>query len=566
MLGFGFLLLVSLVLSAAVAVLGSWIGGLIPGWIVIGYLLSYGISLGLVALVLAAIFKVLPDVEISWRDVWVGALVTSVLFHVGKFGISVYIGKAGVALELRRRGLAGGPARLDLLLVADRPLRRGVHARLRQRVRQPRRPERQRPARPGDAAGARRAGEEAQERRAPRLERGSMKPPVRVVDWSVVRRIEVTTKTMVMAALVAGGAWIVLRLAPVALVLVVAFFLVGTLNPIVEWLEKKKVRRGVGIATVFVAMLLLLVGIVALTVPALIDQVTSLVREEPALRARVVDALSHSRMTAPLAESIRKLDYKALARGSVASAFEYSVRSVEVVAYLATSVFLALYIMIDRDRLRGGLYAVVARRHHIRLSRVLLNLEIIVGGYIRGQIVTSALMAGFTFVLLTACGVKAALAIGAIAGVADILPYIGVFLSVGPAVAAAAPRGVVVVVIVLVAMLGYEEIESRFLVPRIYGNVLKLPSSVVLFSLLAGGELMGIPGALLALPVAAAVRMLIEELRIELPGEVVDNSTLRAGDARAERDYERRAEGVPAAEAAAIAVEITEKRAEAEDR
>jgi membrane protein len=110
-LGFGFLLLVSLVLSAAVAVLGSWIGDLIPGWLVIGYILSYAISLGLVALVLAAIFKILPDAKISWRDVWVGALVTSVLFHLGKFGISVYIGKAGVASTF---GAAGS---LAVLLV-----------------------------------------------------------------------------------------------------------------------------------------------------------------------------------------------------------------------------------------------------------------------------------------------------------------------------------------------------------------------------------------------------------------------------------------------------------------
>jgi membrane protein len=110
-LGFGFLLLVSLVLSAAVSVLDSWIGGLIPGWVVMGYVLSYGLSLGLVALVLAAIFKILPDVKMAWSDVWVGAVVTSLLFHAGKFGISVYIGKAGVASAF---GAAGS---LAVLLV-----------------------------------------------------------------------------------------------------------------------------------------------------------------------------------------------------------------------------------------------------------------------------------------------------------------------------------------------------------------------------------------------------------------------------------------------------------------
>jgi len=110
-LGFGFILLVSLVLSAGVAVLDSWIGGLIPGWIVLGYVLNYGISLGLVTVVLAAIFKILPDAKIAWRDVWVGALVTSVLFHLGKLGISIYIGKASVASSF---GAAGS---LAVLLV-----------------------------------------------------------------------------------------------------------------------------------------------------------------------------------------------------------------------------------------------------------------------------------------------------------------------------------------------------------------------------------------------------------------------------------------------------------------
>jgi hypothetical protein len=83
---------------------------------------------------------------------------------------------------------------------------------------------------------------------------------------------------------------------------------------------------------------------------------------------------------------------------------------------------------------------------------------------------------------------------------------------------------------------------------------------VVLFALLVGGTLMGMAGALLALPAAAAARMLIEELRIELPGEAIDDREQRAGDERAEKEYERRAEGMPAEQAAAIAVEISEDR------
>jgi putative heme transporter len=372
-------------------------------------------------------------------------------------------------------------------------------------------------------------------------------------------RIELTLKTMLMVVLVAGGAWVALRLAPVAITVIVALFIVGTLNPVVEWLEKMKVKRGLGIGIMFGSMLLVVGGLLALTLPVLVSQFTSLVDQEPALRKRLIELLSHYRATASLADSLRDVDYGALLRGAASAALAYSTRWAEIVAYLASAVFLALYIMIDRDRLRGGLYALTPRRHHVRLSHVLYKLEIIVGGYIRGQLLTSGLMAAFTCVLLLVCGVKAALAIGVIAGVADLLPYIGVFLSVGPAVAAAASRGTVIVLVVLVAMLAYEEFESRFLVPRIYGNLLKLPSSVVLFALLAGGTLMGIAGALLALPVAAALRMLIDELRINLPGEDIDDPNIEAADDRATREYNLRTSGVPAEQAAAVAVEITKR-------
>jgi predicted PurR-regulated permease PerM len=391
-------------------------------------------------------------------------------------------------------------------------------------------------------------------------EPASRRPDAILKDKPAPLRIEITARTMVTAAVVVGLSLLSLRLAPVVLVVIVALFLVGTLSPAVAWLQARRMKRGAAIGVIFAALLLGFAGLAALTVPALIAQVMTFVDQEPVVRSHVADLLSTSRLTAPLAEALRSLDYAVLARSSAGAALDMSEESVEVLAYLASAVFLALYMMIDRDRLRGGLYAVVPRTHHIRLSRVLLNLEVIVGGYIRGQVVTSALMAVFTFVLLLICGVKGALAVAVIAGVADVLPYVGVFISVGLALAAALPRGPFVLGIVLVAMLVYEELESRVLVPRIYGNVLKLPSSMVLLALLAGGTLMGIPGALLALPVAAAIRMLVEELRVELPGEETGVSAVRDEDTRAEEEYQRRAHGVPVETAAAIAVAISEQR------
>ncbi len=96
-LGIGFLLLVSLVLSAALAALAGFINALMPGAQIIGHVLNFAVSLGVVTVLFAMMYKVLPDVKISWDDVWIGAFGTAVLFTIGKFLIGLYLGKGTVA-------------------------------------------------------------------------------------------------------------------------------------------------------------------------------------------------------------------------------------------------------------------------------------------------------------------------------------------------------------------------------------------------------------------------------------------------------------------------------------
>jgi membrane protein len=96
-LGIGFLLLISLVLSAALAALGQLVGEFIPGWVVLGHVVNATISLAVITVLFAMMFKVLPDTYVAWRDVWLGALVTSFLFTLGKFAIGFYLGQASVA-------------------------------------------------------------------------------------------------------------------------------------------------------------------------------------------------------------------------------------------------------------------------------------------------------------------------------------------------------------------------------------------------------------------------------------------------------------------------------------
>jgi membrane protein len=108
-LSLGFLLLVSLVFSALLEGAMHLMGDFMDRWALFGYLINYGVSVGVIALFFALTFKALPDAKIAWKDVWVGATLTSVLFHLGKYGIAVYIGRAGVASTF---GAAGSLAAL----------------------------------------------------------------------------------------------------------------------------------------------------------------------------------------------------------------------------------------------------------------------------------------------------------------------------------------------------------------------------------------------------------------------------------------------------------------------
>lgn len=376
-----------------------------------------------------------------------------------------------------------------------------------------------------------------------------------------VLRIEIAPVTLLAIVLVGLGLALLAQLVPVILVLVVALMLVGTLSPAVEWLEQRKLPRFAGIALVFSALLAVLAALAVFTVPPFITQVISLVKQEPQLRARLVGFLASYPLTGSLAEGLRHLQYTAIFKSYTSEAVAFSKDMFEMLAYAAGSFFLALYIMIDRDRLRGALFAVIPRVHHVKLSRILVRLETIVGGYVRGQVITCAMMAIFLFIVLTACGVPNAIAIAAFGGVVDVLPFVGIFLTMLPAVLAALAVSGVAASVVLVLLLVYEEFESRVLIPVVYGRSLRLPSSIVLFALITGGTLYGIGGALLALPVAAAILMLIDELKVDLPGETVQPADIiiEHHDLAGEADYLRRTDGLSAEESAAIALEISEK-------
>ena len=372
-------------------------------------------------------------------------------------------------------------------------------------------------------------------------------------------RIELSWRSVVSIVALVVGLWLLALLWQIILIVVIALVLAGTLSPVVDRLEQRRLTRAMALGLVAVGMAAAVVGLGFLVLPALIAQVTDTIRLAPQLQEQLAETAAAHALTAGVAAEVRAAQPARYLAPLGEAALGYAAAAVEWVAYGVTAVVLAFYILADRERVTGFLYALLPRRYHLRTARIMLDLETIVGGYMRGQALTSLCMGGFMFVLLSVLGVPNALALAAFAAFTDLIPFIGGFLVTIPAVLAALTVGVVPAIIVWGAIVLYQEFESRYLVLRVYGQALRLSPVAVTIALLAGGKLLGIVGALLALPIAAGLRVMAEHLRIELPGEQPGEAAERAVEEQAEAVYADQVAGASAVEAAILATALAEQ-------
>lgn len=371
-----------------------------------------------------------------------------------------------------------------------------------------------------------------------------------------VVRFEIAPRSIAWILATIVGVWLFLQLRLVVLLLVVSLVFAGTFNPLVEWMERRGVKRVYALTLLFFALLIVTSLLIVLTFPPLMEQLAQMVRDAPHHRDQLVALLQQREFMAPLARTVQHAGLEQAVASIESDLVGYWPRAVEALAWVVTTLFLSFYLLADGKRTQGALYAIVPRRYHMRLARILQNLEVIVGGYMRGQLITSAAIGVFTFLLLFICGVPNALFLAWFAALADVIPFIGGLLATAPAVLAALSRGVPTGIVVLVALFIYQEAENRILVPKVYGRVLRLSSTTVVLALVAGGILAGVMGALLALPVAAGVQMMLAELRVEMPGDDSDDRSALARDAKTEATYERMSAGATAPDAGQIAREL----------
>ncbi len=342
-------------------------------------------------------------------------------------------------------------------------------------------------------------------------------------------RIEIPFATIARLLVAALLVVVVLKLWLLFLIFLVAVLFAVTLYPVVSWLQNRGFSRGVAVATVGVTVLALILAFAVFVLPPLVGQLIRLGQNFPAYRDRVeahipadqpfLKEIASEIFDLPTSPGIRRWLEQPLVWGKIA---------VGVVALTFFLYVLTMYLLLDGKRVYAWVLAYVPRRFRKRMADTVPEVSDVVFAYVGGQIVTSAITTVVTFGILVGFGVPGAVPLALLAGLADVIPIIGVVISTAPAVLMALTVSPLAGLGVLFLYVLYHVVETYVLVPRIYGRRLQLSTLAVLLALIVGGTLQGIVGAVLILPLVAAYPI-IERIWLHdyLSSEVIhDHSAL----------------------------------------
>jgi predicted PurR-regulated permease PerM len=203
-----------------------------------------------------------------------------------------------------------------------------------------------------------------------------------------------------------------------------------------------------------------------------------------------------------------------------------TMKSAVDIAILTVAVPVAsIYMLTEAEKLKRFVLGMIPGRFRDRAIALLGDLNIAVGGYIRGQLMVAATVGFLASLLLIALRVPYGLLIGLWAGIADVVPYVGPFMGAVPGIALALyANGPVNGLLVLGGFVLINQLEAHVLLPRIIARTVNLTPLTVIIALIAGGEMLGLPGLLLAVPIAGAARVLLQHVR---PPEPLINQEVR---------------------------------------
>lgn len=311
--------------------------------------------------------------------------------------------------------------------------------------------------------------------------------------------------------------WLALSLRPVLLLFAIVLLVAMVLNPLVSWLQRKGVRRGVSVALIIIGVLGLTVAIAAFAIPPLLSELQGLVKRAPGAWLSIRTGLENVARRYPSFRSIiPQADEIASAVGAKAGdvanvLLKSTIGFVGGVLDVVFGLLLLIFILIRPQPLVLGYLALMPRKVRPAAQRTLQRFMHQVSGWARGVVINGAITGITTGLLLWLVGVQPALMFGVLTFLGEFLPTIGPVIMAFPILFVALSLGATKFWLALAVILFVQQVETTVLVPYVFGREMQLNSVVILFFTLAMGSLLGLIGAVLAVPAAALVQILIDE-------------------------------------------------------
>lgn len=293
-----------------------------------------------------------------------------------------------------------------------------------------------------------------------------------------------------------------------------ALFIAAGLDPLVSWLTRHRVPRWVAVTIVVLGMFGAISGFLGAAIPPLASQTTALADQVPHYLNTLQD---HSSQLGRLNDRFHlQQRVTGLLSGGGTSLAGGVLGAGKMVLTAATSLLvvlvLAIYFLAGMPAIKNLLYRLAPRSRRARVILISEDIFTKVGGFVLGNIITSLIAGVGTYVWLLIFGIPYPIVLALFIALVDLIPVIG--STIGGVIVSliALTVSLPVAIATVVFYIAYRQAEDYFLVPRIMGRAVEVPAVVTVLATLIGGALLGIIGALIAIPAAAAIRLLLNEI------------------------------------------------------
>jgi predicted PurR-regulated permease PerM len=340
--------------------------------------------------------------------------------------------------------------------------------------------------------------------------------------------------------LVAAMAGLMWALRGIILILLASLVLAIGLQPAIRWFERRGFQRGWGLAAILVGGLIVFGGMAVVLVPFIAGQLGDLVERLPEFVERARDA------PGILGSMVDYLGIDALVSGGDASGGgEGAVDPIQVASDLAGTLFSLLtvlvvtpYFALEYPSLKVWAVRLLRPRHREDFLSVMAESTDLIANYIVGNLVISVIAGVFTFAGLWLLDIRFALALAAWVALTDVIPAVGATIGAAGVAAVVAFQGTDKLIAAMILLFVYQMLENYVIAPRVMNRAVDLSPATVIVALLIGGSLAGLVGALLALPVAAMIKVVAFQLFVP---ERLDS--VRREVAELERSGKKRSRG-----------------------